>query len=79
MVFVERWIGATCAVMVAAGCATSQPVPKPGVGTEHVVSCWYFGWYLCYEKAKEICQGDYKVVSQSDGAMGRELRITCSG
>lgn len=68
---------ATCLLMAAAGCASSDTIPRPGGPSEYVVSCWYFGWYMCYDRAKEICGGDFKIVSHDEGAGGRKLRITC--
>lgn len=68
---------ATCLLIVLAGCASNQTIPRPGGPAEHVVSCWYFGWYMCYDKAKEICGEEYKIVSHDEGPNGRKLRVTC--
>jgi hypothetical protein len=75
-----RFKSATYAVLlllVAAGCATSQEVARREGTTEHAISCGYFGWYLCYDKAKELCPGRYKVLSESTGLGSKELRIAC--
>jgi hypothetical protein len=69
---------AACLLILGTGCASTETAPRAGGSAEHVVSCWYFGWYMCYEKAKEICGGDYRVISQKEGWGGRELRVTCS-
>ena len=63
------------------GCATSQQVPRSegraAGATEHLISCSFFNWYLCYEQADKICPGRYKVLSESEGVARRELRIAC--
>jgi hypothetical protein len=64
---------------MAAGCATSQRIPGPGGSAEFLISCGYFGWYLCYDKAGEVCPGRYKVISESEGYNRKELRIDCPG
>lgn len=64
---------------VAAGCATSQRVPRPDGSLEYRISCGYFGWYICHDKAEAICPGRYKVVSESEESYRKELRIACPG
>jgi hypothetical protein len=71
-----RFCIATCLLIAAAGCA-SETVVRPGGPAEHMVSCWYLGWYICYDKAREICGGDFKIVSHDEGSSGRKLRVTC--
>jgi hypothetical protein len=60
-----------------AGCAGSQEVSRRDGSAEYRISCGYFGWYLCYEKANEVCPGRYKVISESTGLSSKELRIAC--
>lgn len=62
----------------AAGCATSQQAPDTARAGEYQISCGYFGWYLCYEKAGQRCPRGYKVVAESEEHFGgRRLRISC--
>lgn len=76
-----------CAIL--SGCASSQAV-RPGQvpsapsaaatgGTEHVISCSFLNWAHCYERAQQLCPGQYKVLSESEGVVRRELRIVCPG
>ena len=64
-------------LLLATGCATAERTSPADGGAEHVIRCGYFGWYICYEKAKELCPQDYKVVSEREAGGGRELRISC--
>ena len=64
-------------VLIATGCATSERTAGPEGRAEYRISCGYFGWYICYEKAKEVCPGEYKVISEREALNGRELRIAC--
>ena len=62
----------------AAGCATSQQLRDTGRADDYEISCGYFGWYICYDKAGQLCPGGYKVVSESEEHFGgRKLRISC--
>jgi hypothetical protein len=64
----------------AAGCATSQQAPDTARAGEYQISCGYFGWYICYEEAGQLCPGGYKVVAESEEHFGgRKLRISCQG
>jgi hypothetical protein len=64
--------------LAAAGCASSQQVRDTGRAGEYQISCGYFAWYICYEKAGELCPGGYKVVSENEEHFGgRSLRISC--
>jgi hypothetical protein len=64
--------------LAVAGCATSQQASDTGRAGEHQISCGYFGWYICYERAEQLCPGGYKVVSESEEHFGgRKLRISC--
>ena len=43
------------AAAALAACTASQDV-RPGAGpNEYSISCWYLGWYVCYDKAQQIC------------------------
>ena len=75
---IRAYIAASLLVM-ATGCVTSERVSRPGGSAEYLISCGYFGWYICYDKAQEICPGRYKVVSESEGYNRKELRIACPG
>ena len=58
----------------------SQHAPDSARAGEYQISCGYFGWYICYEKAGQLCPGGYKVVSESEEHFGgRKLRISCEG
>jgi hypothetical protein len=64
--------------LATAGCATSRQAPDTTRAGEHQISCGYFGWYICYERAGQLCPGGYKVVSESEEHFGgRKLRISC--
>jgi hypothetical protein len=64
--------------LAIAGCATSQQAPGTARAGEYQISCGYFGWYICYDKAGQLCPGGYKVVSESEEHFGgRKLRISC--
>jgi hypothetical protein len=63
--------------LIVAGSATSQEIRRLDRSTEYSISCWYFGWYICYNKANELCPERYKVLSENEGFNGRELRIAC--
>jgi hypothetical protein len=64
-------------ILLAAGCARSHEVREPDRRNEYVISCWLFGWYICYEEANRLCPERYKVLSEKEGFAGRELRIAC--
>ena len=68
---------AALVLFVVAGCATSQHIGRLDRSTEYSISCSYFGWYICYNKAEEICPGRYKVLSESETYSGRQLRVAC--
>jgi hypothetical protein len=66
--------------LAAAGCATSRQAPDSTRPGEYEISCGYFGWYICYQKADELCPGGYKVVAESEEHFGgRKTRISCEG
>jgi hypothetical protein len=64
-------------VLSAWGCASSEQVRDAGTGQEYRISCSYFGWHICYDRADQICPGRYKVIAENEGLHGRELRISC--
>ena len=64
--------------LAAAGCASSQPVNEPGRTGEYQISCGYLGWYICYERADQLCPRGYKVVAENEDHFGgRSTRIAC--
>ena len=66
-----------CFSLLLAGCATSEPIAQSDGHPEYRISCSYFGWYICYDRAQQICPGRYRVIAENDGVSGRELRIAC--
>jgi hypothetical protein len=63
-----------------AGCASVEQATDTGRAGEYQISCGYFAWYICYERADQLCGGGYKVVSESEEHFGgRKLRISCQG
>ena len=65
--------------LIVSGCATSQEMRRADGSREYLISCGYFGWYICYDKAKEICPERYKVLSENEPFYRKELRIACPG
>jgi hypothetical protein len=66
--------------LAAAACATSRQAPDTTRAGEYEISCGYFGWYICYQKADELCPGGYKVIAESEEHFGgRKTRISCGG
>jgi hypothetical protein len=64
--------------LAAAGCVTSQQASDTGRAGEYHISCGYFGWYMCYERADQLCPSGYKVVSEEEDHFGgRKTRIAC--
>lgn len=63
--------------LMVAGCAASQEIRRTDGATEYLISCGLLGWYVCYDKAKEICPGRYRTLSESEGFNRKELRIAC--
>ena len=63
--------------LTIAGCASSHQVQRVEQGTEYSVSCWLFGWHICYAKADELCRGEQKFLAQTEDANGKEMRIVC--
>jgi len=64
--------------LAAAACASSRQAPDTTRAGEYELSCGYFGWYICYQKADELCPGGYKVISESEEHFGgRKTRISC--
>jgi len=75
--------GAAIAVLLSiaqAGCASVQQATDTGRAGEYQISCGYFAWYICYERADQLCSGGYTVVSESEEHFGgRKLRVSCKG
>ena len=64
--------------LAAAGCASVEQLRDTGRAGEYQISCGYFGWYICYERAGQLCPSGYKVVSENEEHFGgRKLRISC--
>jgi hypothetical protein len=64
--------------LAAAGCSSVEQVRDSGRAGEYEISCGYFGWYICYERADQLCPGGYKVVAENEEHFGgRKLRISC--
>jgi hypothetical protein len=74
---VTRAYIAASVFLIASACATSEQVRDAGTGPEYRISCSYFGWHICYDRADQICPGRYKVLAENEGPRGRELRISC--
>ena len=67
-----------CLFLLLAACATSEPIAQnDGQPPEYRISCGYFGWYICYDRAQQLCPGRYRVIAENEGMSGRELRIAC--
>ena len=64
--------------LAAAGCSNVQPVQDSGRAAAYDISCGYFGWYICYDRANQVCPGGYKVVSEKEEHFGgRSMRVSC--
>ena len=64
--------------LAAAGCASVQQVKDGGRAGQYDISCGYFGWYICYQRADQLCPAGYKVISENEQHFGgRTLRISC--
>jgi hypothetical protein len=63
-------------LLAGTACTTTERVAGTEGKAEYAISCTYFGWYVCYDKAKAICP-DYKVVTENEALNRRELRIAC--
>lgn len=68
---------AAIVLLGAAACTSTREVRTAGGSREYLITCGYLGWYICYEKAQEICPGRYKALSESEGYGPKELRIAC--
>ena len=69
---------AVALLLAATGCTTVQQVRDSGRAGEYEISCGYFGWYICYQRADELCPGGYKVIAESEEHFGgRKTRISC--
>ena len=64
--------------LAAAGCSSVEQARDGGRAGDYEISCSYFGWYICYERADQLCPSGYKVVSENEEHFGgRKLRISC--
>ena len=62
----------------AGACTTVHQAPDTRRAGEYEISCGYFAWYICYQRADELCPGGYKIVSESEEHFGgRKTRISC--
>ena len=53
---------------VLIGCATAKPIIGPDGTENQLVSCDYIE--LCYNKAREVCMGNYNIVNTSTETSG---------
>lgn len=51
-----------------AGCATAKKIIGPDGTANHLISC--HSTEYCYEKAREVCGGNYKIVNTSTESSG---------
>ena len=67
----------TIIMILIAGCAaTSRVIVGPDGSSQQLVSCSYVE--ACYEKAREVCGGNYKIVNTSTetGGMDGDVSTT---
>jgi len=55
-------------VLTLFGCATAEEIQGPDGTTNQLIHCSYSK--QCYEKAREICGGKYKIVNTSSETSG---------
>ena len=66
------------ALLLLAGCTTSQAIPRPNGATEYQIACGAStGWNICYARANELCPSGYETMSERGGFNRKELRIAC--
>ena len=53
---------------IVVGCATATPIIGPDGTVNQLVSC--DSVELCYEKAREVCGGTYKIVNSNSETSG---------
>ena len=71
-------IWCTTALLVLAGCTTSQEIKRPGGLSEYLVSCGTgSSWNACYDEANDVCPTGYTTLSEDAGFNRKELRIVC--
>jgi hypothetical protein len=64
--------------LAAAACATSRQAADTSRAGEYEISCGYFGWYICYDRADQLCPRGYRVVAENEDHFGgRSTRIAC--
>jgi len=72
-----KYISLILIAFALAGCASTQTVVGPD-GTEHqLLTCTFMS--SCYDKAAELCEGRYKIVSTSEAwnSSSTHLLIKC--
>jgi hypothetical protein len=66
------------AVLLLAGCTTTQQVKRPDGSLEYIIGCGAaLGWNICYQRANELCPNGYTTASEEAGFNRKELRIVC--
>ncbi|MDL2172034.1 hypothetical protein [Asaia sp. HumB] len=64
--------------LFVSGCTTASTIPKPGGGAYHVIACGTAAPVrICYERANKECPTGYKVVTQDNDGVRKELTIDC--
>ncbi len=62
------WIAAIFVFGSLVGCATATPIIGPDGTENQLISC--DSVQLCYEKAREVCGGTYKIVNTNSETSG---------
>ncbi|QLY26899.1 hypothetical protein [Bdellovibrio sp. KM01] len=55
-------------VLTFSGCQTVKPIVGPDGSTHQLIGCYYVE--SCYEKAREVCGGNYKIINTSTETSG---------
>ncbi|HRO68039.1 MAG TPA: hypothetical protein PL182_10780 [Pseudobdellovibrionaceae bacterium] len=63
--------GSVLAALVLWGCASAKIITGPDGTENQLISCG--GVEYCYEKAREVCGGNYKIVNTSSRTSGDGL------
>ena len=63
------------AFFIFTACAGHQTITGPDGSPHELISCTY-GITACYEKAREMCQGDYKIMNSSSNTEGNSTGRT---
>jgi hypothetical protein len=56
--------------LVVVGCATVKPIIGPDGTQNYLVTC--DGIEYCYDKAREVCGGNYQIVNTSSSTNGSD-------